>query len=227
MQSQICRAHGRPRLRKNRDLHAKARAQDNGSGIAPPHMSIEGGKPLFPGNGYAAHEMALYFIGGVLIFHMPARLNASPIRRQQLQRCAGLRSAGAARLLQPATAGVGPNPYGAGERQSGEFRFPRNAMVTNPYLATGARGGLTGKSEAASIHGERWTNLYEMPPAELVNVPTVCGSRRSAGRARQRPRSSDQGRVFSDDKIGPPTRPQHGKSCPRETTPVPSGSTCI
>jgi len=61
-----------------------------------------------------------------------------------------------------------------------EFRFP-DAMA-NPYLAYAAllMAGLDGIKN--KIHpGEAMDkNLYDLPPAELAAVPTVCGSLREA-----------------------------------------------
>jgi glutamine synthetase len=61
-----------------------------------------------------------------------------------------------------------------------EVRFP-DAMA-NPYLAYAAlfMAGLDGIQN--KIHpGEAMDkNLYDLPPAELAEVPTVCGSLREA-----------------------------------------------
>ena len=72
-------------------------------------------------------------------------------------------------------------PYGSGEKAKRvEFRFP-DAMA-NPYLAYSAllMAGLDGITN--KIHpGEAMDkNLYDLPPAELADVPTVCGSLREA-----------------------------------------------
>ena len=72
-------------------------------------------------------------------------------------------------------------PYGTGTKSKRvEFRFP-DAMA-NPYLCYAAilMAGLDGIQN--KIHpGEAMDkNLYDLPPAELVDVPTVCGSLREA-----------------------------------------------
>ncbi len=72
-------------------------------------------------------------------------------------------------------------PYGTGEKAKRvEFRFP-DAMA-NPYLCYAAllMAGLDGIKN--KIHpGEAMDkNLYDLPPAELAEVPTVCGSLREA-----------------------------------------------
>ena len=72
-------------------------------------------------------------------------------------------------------------PYGAGAKAKRvEFRFP-DAMA-NPYLCYAAllMAGLDVIKN--KIHpGEAMDkNLYDLPPAELKGIPTVCGSLREA-----------------------------------------------
>jgi glutamine synthetase len=72
-------------------------------------------------------------------------------------------------------------PYAASEKAKRvEFRFPD--PLANPYLAFSAllMAGLDGIEN--KIHpGEAMDkNLYDLPPAELAEVPTVCGSLREA-----------------------------------------------
>ncbi|MFM5894530.1 MAG: glutamine synthetase, partial [Novosphingobium sp.] len=83
-----------------------------------------------------------------------------------------------------------------------EFRFP-DAMA-NPYLCYSAllMAGLDGIKN--KIHpGEAMDkNLYDLPPAELAQVPTVCGSLREALESLE----ADydfllQGGVFTKDQI--------------------------
>src|SRR6202008_3351947 len=179
-------------------------AKDNGSGMHP-HMSIwKGGKPLFAGNGYAGlSETALYFIGGVI---KPARaLNAftNPTTNSYKRLVPGFEAPVLLAYSSRNRSASCRIPYGAGEKAKRvEFRFP-DAMA-NPYLAYSAllMAGLDGIQ--SRIHpGEAMDkNLYDLPPAELVNVPTVCGSLREALNAL----SNDmdfllKGDVFTDDLI--------------------------
>ena len=61
-----------------------------------------------------------------------------------------------------------------------EFRFP-DAMA-NPYLAYAAllMAGLDGIQNRIHPGEAMDKNLYDLPPAELADVPTVCGSLREA-----------------------------------------------
>ncbi|MBM3928260.1 MAG: glutamine synthetase, partial [Sphingomonadales bacterium] len=72
-------------------------------------------------------------------------------------------------------------PYGTGAKAKRvEVRFPD--ALANPYLAYAAllMAGLDGIQN--KIHpGEAMDkNLYDLPPAELAEVPTVAGSLREA-----------------------------------------------
>ena len=71
--------------------------------------------------------------------------------------------------------------YGAGAKAKRvEVRFP-DAMA-NPYLAYAAlfMAGLDGIQNRLHPGDAMDKNLYDLPPAELANVQTVCGSLREA-----------------------------------------------
>jgi glutamine synthetase len=61
-----------------------------------------------------------------------------------------------------------------------EVRFPDPAA--NPYLAFAAMlmAGLDGIANKIHPGDPMDKNLYDLPPEELKNVPTVCGSLREA-----------------------------------------------
>jgi beta-lactamase regulating signal transducer with metallopeptidase domain len=72
-------------------------------------------------------------------------------------------------------------PYGTGAKAKRvEVRFP-DAMA-NPYLAYAAlfMAGLDGIQNKLHPGDAMDKNLYDLPPAELAEVPTVCGSLREA-----------------------------------------------
>jgi glutamine synthetase len=72
-------------------------------------------------------------------------------------------------------------PYGSGEKAKRvEFRFPDG--LANPYLAYAAMlmAGLDGIQNKIHPGEPMDKNLYDLPPAELAEVPTVCGSLREA-----------------------------------------------
>ena len=172
-------------------------AKDNGSGMHT-HMSIwKGGKPLFAGNGYAGlSEMALYFIGGVIKHARALNAFTNPTTNSYKRLVPGFEAPVLLAYSSRNRSASCRIPYGAGEKAKRvEFRFP-DAMA-NPYLAYSAllMAGLDGIQNRIHPGEAMDKNLYDLPPAELVDVPTVCGSLREAlDRARQGPRLPDQGR---------------------------------
>jgi glutamine synthetase len=81
-------------------------------------------------------------------------------------------------------------------------RFPD--PTANPYLCFAAlvMAGLDGIVN--KIHpGEAMDkNLYDLPPAELKQIPTVCGSLREALESLDKDRDFlKKGGVFTDDQI--------------------------
>ncbi len=82
-----------------------------------------------------------------------------------------------------------------------EVRFPDAA--SNPYLAFSAMlmSALTA-SRTASIRATDGQDLYDLPPEELKDIPTVCGSLREALENLDKDRAFlTAGGVFDDDQI--------------------------
>ena len=115
-------------------------------------------------------------------------------------------------------------PYGAGTKAKRvEFRFP-DAMA-NPYLCYAAllMAGLDGVKN--KIHpGEAMDkNLYDLPPAELADVPTVCGSLREALEALEADHEFLlKGDVFTKDQIDAYCELKWDEVLRVETTPCPA-----
>ena len=83
-----------------------------------------------------------------------------------------------------------------------EVRFPDPAA--NPYLAFAAMlmAGLDGVTNKIHPGDPVDKNLYDLPPAELAKIPTVCGSLREALETVDKDRGFlKMGGVFSDDMI--------------------------
>lgn len=155
---------------------------DNGSGMHT-HMSIwNGSTPLFAGNGYAGlSEMCLYYIGGVIKHAKALNAFTNPTTNSYKRLVPGYEAPVLLAYSSRNRSASCRIPYGAGAKAKRvEFRFP-DAMA-NPYLAYAAllMAGLDGIQN--KIHpGEAMDkNLYDLPPAELAAVPTVCGSLREA-----------------------------------------------
>ncbi len=197
---------------------------DNGSGMHV-HMSIwKAGKPLFAGNGYAGlSDTALYFIGGVIKHAKALNAFTNPTTNSYKRLVPGFEAPvllAYSSLNRSASCRI---PYGAGEKAKRvEFRFPD--ATANPYLAYSAllMAGLDGIQERIHPGDPIDKNLYDLPPQELVDVPTVSGSLREALIALQNDRAFlTRGDVFSDDQIDAYMELKWEEQLRWETTPSP------
>ncbi|MBD3761271.1 type I glutamate--ammonia ligase [Sphingomonadaceae bacterium G21617-S1] len=178
--------------------------EDNGSGMHT-HMSIwEKGKPLFAGNGYAGlSDTCLYFIGGVIKHAKSLNAFTNPTTNSYKRLVPGYEAPVLLAYSARNRSASCRIPYGTGAKAKRvEFRFP-DAMA-NPYLCYAAllMAGLDGIEN--KIHpGEAMDkNLYDLPPEELAEVPTVCGSLREALNALQADHGYlTKGGVFTEDQI--------------------------
>jgi glutamine synthetase len=156
--------------------------EDNGSGMHT-HLSIwDGGTPLFAGNGYAGlSDTCLYFIGGIIKHAKALNAFTNPSTNSYKRLVPGYEAPVLLAYSARNRSASCRIPYGTGAKAKRvEVRFP-DAMA-NPYLCYAAllMAGLDGIQN--KIHpGEAMDkNLYDLPPAELANVPTVCASLREA-----------------------------------------------
>ena len=94
-------------------------------------------------------------------------------------------------------------PHGSGPKSKRiEIRFPDPAA--NPYLGFAAMlmAGLDGIENKLNPGEPMDKNLYDLPPAELAKIPTVCGSLREAMESLDKSRAVfKKGGVFTDDMI--------------------------
>ena len=177
---------------------------DNGSGMHV-HQSIwKDGKPTFAGSGYAdLSETALHYIGGIIKHAKAINAFANPTTNSYKRLVPGFeapvllaysaRNRSAACRIPFASS---PN----GKRV--EVRFPDPSA--NPYLAFAAMlmAGLDGVENKTHPGDPMDKNLYDLPPEELKDIPTVCHSLREAVDALDADRAFlKRGDVFSDDLI--------------------------
>ncbi len=177
---------------------------DNGSGMHV-HMSLaKDGTNLFAGNEYGGlSETALYYIGGVIKHAkaLNALTNASTNSYKRLvpgfeapvllAYSARNRSAS---IRIPFVA----NPRG----RRVEVRFPD--PTANPYLAFSAlmMAGLDGIQNKIHPGDAMDKNLYDLPPEELKDIPTVCSSLEEALEALNKDRDFlTAGGVFTNDML--------------------------
>lgn len=156
--------------------------EDNGSGMHT-HLSIWAkGKPLFAGNGYAGlSDMCLYFIGGIIKHAKSVNAFTNPTTNSYKRLVPGYEAPVLLAYSARNRSASCRIPYGAGAKAKRvEVRFP-DAMA-NPYLAYAAlfMAGLDGIENKIHPGDAMDKNLYDLPPEELAEVPTVCGSLREA-----------------------------------------------
>ncbi len=155
---------------------------DNGSGMHVHQSLWKGEKPLFAGSGYAdLSDLALYYIGGVIKHARAINALTNPTTNSYKRLIPGFEApvllayssrnrSAACRIPVVAT------PKG----KRVEVRFPDGAA--NPYLGFAAMmmAGLDGIQNRIHPGDPIDKNLYDLPPEELKDVPTVCGSLREA-----------------------------------------------
>lgn len=174
---QVAHAYG-----KTATFMPKPIKEDNGSGMHT-HMSIwKGGTPLFAGNGYAGlSDMCLYFIGGVIKHAKALNAFTNPTTNSYKRLVPGYEAPVLLAYSSRNRSASCRIPYGTGSKAKRvEFRFPD--ALANPYLAYAALllAGLDGIQNRIHPGDPMDKNLYDLPPVELEQVPTVCGSLREA-----------------------------------------------
>ena len=174
---QVAQAYG-----KTATFMPKPIKEDNGSGMHT-HFSIwEGKTPLFAGNGYAGlSETCLYFIGGVIKHAKALNAFTNPTTNSYKRLVPGYEAPVLLAYSARNRSASCRIPYGTGAKAKRvEVRFP-DAMA-NPYLAYAAlfMAGLDGIQNKLHPGEAMDKNLYDLPPAELAEVPTVCASLREA-----------------------------------------------
>ncbi len=177
---------------------------DNGSGMHV-HQSIwKDGKPMFAGSGYAdLSDTALYYIGGIIKHARALNALSNPLTNSYKRLIPGFEApvllAYSARN-RSASCRIPFAPGPGGKRV--EVRFPDPGA--NSYLTFAAMlmAGLDGIENRIHPGDPIDKNLYDLPPEELKDVPTVCGSLRDAlGELDADREFLKPGGVFTDDLI--------------------------
>ena len=177
---------------------------DNGTGMHV-HQSIwKDNNPVFAGNQYAdLSEECLYYIGGILKHAkaLNAFTNASTNSYKRL--IPGFEApvllAYSARN-RSASCRIPYSPSPKGKRT--EIRFPD--PTANPYLAFTAMlmAGIDGIRNKIHPGDPMDKDLYELPPEELKDIPTVSASLREALENLDADRAFlTAGNVMDDDQI--------------------------
>ena len=178
---------------------------DNGSGMHVHNSLWKNGQPLFAGNGYAdLSETALYYIGGIIKHAKALNAFTNPSTNSYKRLIPGFEAPVLLAYSSRNRSASCRIPYVASPKgKRVEVRFPDASA--NPYLAYAAllMAGIDGIQNKIHPGDPMDKNLYDLPPEELKNVPTVCGSLREAVQSLQADHDFlKKGDVFTSDLIG-------------------------
>jgi glutamine synthetase len=155
---------------------------DNGSGMHVHQSLWKGNKPLFAGSGYAdLSDMALHYIGGIIKHAKAINAYTNPTTNSYKRLIPGFEAPVLlAYSARNRSASCRIPIVASPKAKRVEVRFPDPAC--NPYLGYAAMlmAGLDGIQNKIHPGDPIDKNLYDLPPEELKDVPTVCGSLREA-----------------------------------------------
>ncbi|EKE43572.1 glutamine synthetase [Oceaniovalibus guishaninsula JLT2003] len=177
---------------------------DNGSGMHV-NMSIwKDGKPLFAGDRYAdLSDEALWYIGGILRHAKALNAFTNPTTNSYKRLIPGFEAPVLRAYSARNRSGCIRIPWAESPKAKRvEARFPDPAA--NPYLAFSAllMAGLDGIRNKINPGEAMDKDLYDLPPEELADIPTVCHSLREAlGELEADMDFLTAGDVFSKDQI--------------------------
>ncbi|MGD8591931.1 MAG: glutamate--ammonia ligase [Gammaproteobacteria bacterium] len=177
---------------------------DNGSGMHVHQSLAKDGQNLFAGNEYGGlSETALYYIGGIIKHARALNALTNPSTNSYKRLVPGFE---APVLLAYSARNRSASiriPYVSNPKgRRIEVRFPD--PMANPYLAFTAMmmAGLDGIQNKLHPGDAMDKNLYDLPPEELKDIPTVCHSFDQALEALDQDRAFlTAGGVFTDDLI--------------------------
>jgi glutamine synthetase len=177
---------------------------DNGTGMHV-HQSIwKEGKPVFAGNRYAdLSEECLHYIGGILRHARALNAFTNPTTNSYKRLVPGFEAPVLlAYSVRNRSASCRIPVASSPKAKRLEVRFPDPAA--NPYLAFAAMlmAGLDGIRNRINPGDPMDKDLYDLPPEELKDIPTACGSLRDALEELDKDRAFlTAGGVFDDDQI--------------------------
>jgi glutamine synthetase len=177
---------------------------DNGSGMHC-HQSIwREGKPIFAGNKYAdLSDTCLSYIAGVIAHARAINAFTNPTTNSYKRLVPGFEAPVLlAYSVRNRSASCRIPLASSPKAKRVEVRFPD--PLANPYLGFAAMlmAGLDGIQNKLDPGAAVDKDLYDLPPAELKQIPTVCGSLREALENLDRDRAFlKAGGVFDDDFI--------------------------
>ncbi len=167
---------------KSATFMPKPIAGDNGTGMHV-NMSIwKDGKPIFAGDKYAdLSDEALWYIGGILKHAKALNAFTNPTTNSYKRLIPGFEAPVLRAYSARNRSGCVRIPWAESPKAKRvEARFPDPAA--NPYLAFAAllMAGLDGIKNKVHPGEAMDKDLYDLPPEELAEIPTVCHSLREA-----------------------------------------------
>jgi glutamine synthetase len=177
---------------------------DNGSGMHC-HQSIwKNGEPVFAGAQYAdLSETCLFYIGGILKHAKAINAFTNPSTNSYKRLVPGYEAPVLLAYSSRNRSASCRIPIASSPKAKRvEVRFPD--PLANPYLAFASMlmAGLDGVENRIHPGGPMDKNLYDLPPEELKNIPTVSGSLKEAIDSLDKDRDFlKKGGVFTDDAI--------------------------
>jgi glutamine synthetase len=155
---------------------------DNGSGMHC-HQSIwKGSTPVFAGNKYAdLSDTCLSYIAGIIKHAKSINAFTNPTTNSYKRLVPGFEAPVLLAYSARNRSASCRIPYTSNPKAKRvEVRFPD--PMANPYLAFSAMlmAGLDGIQNKLDPGSAMDKDLYDLPPAELKQIPTVCGSLREA-----------------------------------------------
>ncbi|MGE0045610.1 MAG: type I glutamate--ammonia ligase [Hyphomonadaceae bacterium] len=178
--------------------------KDNGSGMHV-HQSIwKGGQNTFAGDRYAdLSEACLFYIGGIIKHAKAINAFSNSTTNSYKRLVPGYEAPVLLAYSARNRSASCRIPHGTGPKSKRvEVRFPDPAG--NMYLTYTAllMAGLDGIEKKLHPGDPLDKNLYDLPPEELKNVPTVCGSLEEAINSLDADRDFlKKGGVMDDDMI--------------------------
>jgi glutamine synthetase len=169
------------------------------------HQSIwKDGKPMFAGDKYAGlSDMCLSYIAGVIKHAKAINAFTNPTTNSYKRLVPGFEAPVLLAYSSRNRSASCRIPYVASPKgKRVEVRFPD--PLANPYLAFSAllMAGLDGIKNKLHPGDPMDKDLYDLPKAELKQIPTVCGSLREALDSLDKDRVFlTAGGVFDDDFI--------------------------
>jgi len=177
---------------------------DNGSGMHVHQSLWKAGQPLFSGDRYAdLSETCLFYIGGIIKHARAINAFANASTNSYKRLVPGFEAPVLlAYSARNRSASVRIPWVSSPKGKRIETRFPDAAG--NPYLTFAAllMAGLDGIENKIHPGDPMDKDLYDLPPEELKDIPTVCASLRDALGALDHDREFlKKGNVFNDDQI--------------------------